>query len=56
MDYRNLKAATNTITRDMNSMCEETGNVSQQYHVVRYHGAKQNSWTQQNPRLGSTHD
>ncbi|MBO5800266.1 MAG: DNA-directed RNA polymerase subunit omega [Paludibacteraceae bacterium] len=34
MDYRNLKAPTNTITRDMNSMCEETGNVYETVNII----------------------
>ena len=29
---------------------------TQQYHVVRYHGIEQDSWPQQDPRLGSAYD
>ena len=32
MDYKKLKAPTNTITRDMNTLCEPVGNI---YETVR---------------------
>ncbi|MDR0428072.1 MAG: DNA-directed RNA polymerase subunit omega, partial [Dysgonamonadaceae bacterium] len=39
MDYRKTKAPTNTITRDMMSLAEETGNV---YETVRIIGKRAN--------------
>jgi len=39
MDYKKTNAPTNTITRDMNALCEDTGNV---YETVKIIGKRSN--------------
>ena len=39
MDYKKTNAPTNTITRDMNALCEDTGNV---YETVKIIGKRAN--------------
>jgi len=34
MDFRKTKAPLSTITRDMNSMCEQTGNVYETVNII----------------------
>ena len=39
MDYKKTNAPTNTITRDMNALCEDTGNI---YETVKIIGKRAN--------------
>ncbi|MBO4529812.1 MAG: DNA-directed RNA polymerase subunit omega [Paludibacteraceae bacterium] len=34
MDYKKVNAPTNTITRDMNSLCADTGNVYETVNII----------------------